>query len=124
MTLFVAVSLRKNFTALYNAAVFAKAENQYGEKGFLQVRMVCLMELSSYLQRASVMDLYDVSEMRLAAGLVEQVPDNSVALFDKGFWSAGLLHECHRSGENRHGLLPMKKAHSMKWCVGWANRMR
>lgn len=119
MTLFVAVSPRKNFTALYNAAVFAKAENQYGEKGFPQVRMVCLMEL-----RANVMDRYDVSEMRLAAGLVEQVPDNSVALFDKGFWSASLLHECHRSGENRHGLLPMKKAHSMKWCVGWANRMR
>ena len=51
------------------------------------------MELSSHLLRASVMDRYDVSEMRLAARLVEQVPDNSVTLFDRGFWSMGLLHD-------------------------------
>lgn len=49
--------------------------------------MVCLMELSSHLLRASVMDRYDVNEMRLAAGLIGKVPDNSVTLFDKGFWS-------------------------------------
>lgn len=92
-----------------NAAAFAKAENQYGEKGYPQVRMVCLMELSSHLLRASVMDRYDVNEMRLAAGLIGKVPDNSVTLFDKGFWSAGLLHEWHSAGENRHWLLPLKK---------------
>ena len=92
-----------------NAAAFAKAENQHGEKGFPQVRMVCLMELSSHLLRASVMGRYDVNEMRLAAGLTEQVPDNSVTLFDRGFWSAGLLDKWHRAGENRHWLLPLKK---------------
>lgn len=92
-----------------NAAAFAKAENQHGEKGYPQVRMVCLMELSSHLLRASVMDRYDVNEMRLAAGLIGKVPDNSVTLFDKGFWSAGLLHEWHSAGENRHWLLPLKK---------------
>ena len=92
-----------------NAAAFAKAENQYGEKGYPQVRMVCLMELSSHLLRASVMDRYDVNEMRLAAGLINQAPDNSVTLFDKGFWSAGLLHEWHSAGENRHWLMPLKK---------------
>ncbi|WP_042870614.1 IS4 family transposase, partial [Dickeya poaceiphila] len=92
-----------------NAAAFAKAENQYGEKGFPQVRMVCLMELSSHLLRASVMGRYDVNEMRLAAGLAKQAPDNSVTLFDRGFWSTGLLHDWHRAGENRHWLLPLKK---------------
>ena len=92
-----------------NAAAFAKAENQHGEKGYPQVRMVCLMELSSHLLRASVMDRYDVNEMRLAAGLINQAPDNSVTLFDKGFWSAGLLHEWHSAGENRHWLMPLKK---------------
>lgn len=92
-----------------NAAVFAKAENQHGEKGYPQVRMVCLMELSSHLLRASVMDSYDVNEMRLAARLTEKVPDNSVTLFDRGFWSAGLLHSWHCAGENRHWLLPLKK---------------
>lgn len=92
-----------------NAAAFAKAENQHGEKGYPQVRMVCLMELSSHLLRASVMDRYDVNEMRLAAGLAKQAPDNSVTLFDRGFWSAGLLHDWHQAGENRHWLLPLKK---------------
>ncbi|MDU4840959.1 MAG: IS4 family transposase [Leclercia adecarboxylata] len=84
-----------------NAAAFAKAGNQYGERGCPQVRMVCLMELSSHLLRASVMDRYDVSEVRLAAGLAKQAPDN--------FWSAGLLHDWHQTGENRHWLLPLKK---------------
>ena len=47
--------------------------------------------------------------MRLAAGLAKQAPDNSVTLFDRGFWSAGLLHDWHQTGENRHWLLPLKK---------------
>lgn len=55
------------------------------------------------------MDHYDFSEMRLAAGLAEQAPDNSVTLFDRGFWSMGQLHDWHRAGENRHWLLPLKK---------------
>ncbi len=55
------------------------------------------------------MDRYDVSEVRLAAGLAKQAPDNSVTLFDRGFWSAGLLHDWHQTGENRHWLLPLKK---------------
>lgn len=93
-----------------NAEAFARAINQHGERGYPQVRMVCLMELSSHLLRASVMDRYDISEMRLAAKLAEQAPDNSVTLFDRGFWSLGVLQAWHRSGENRHWLLPLKKA--------------
>lgn len=92
-----------------NRTTFGKPTNQHGEQGYPQVRMVCLMELSSHLLRASVMDRYDINEMRLAARLVAQAPDNSVTLFDRGFWSTGLLHEWHRAGENRHWLLPLKK---------------
>lgn len=72
-----------------NANTFGKASNQHGERGYPQVRMVCLMELSSHLLRASVMDSYDVNEMRLAARLAAQAPDNSVTLFNRGFWSIG-----------------------------------
>lgn len=92
-----------------NAEAFGRATNQHGEAGHPQVRMVCLMELSSHLLRASAMDRYDVNEMRLAAGLAGQAPDNSVTLFDRGFWSAGLLHAWHTAGENRHWLIPVKK---------------
>jgi len=42
-----------------------------------------------------VMDSYDVNEMRLAAQLADSAPDNSITLFDKGFYSLGLgfLHD-------------------------------
>ncbi len=57
-----------------NAEAFARATNQHGGKGYPQVRMACLTELSSHLLRASVIDRYDVSEMRLAAAPAEQAP--------------------------------------------------
>lgn len=92
-----------------NRAEFSKHQNQNGEGGYPQVRMVCLMELSSHLINASAFDSEHVSEMRLAAKMTEKVPDNSITLFDKGFYSTGLLHHWQTSGERRHWLLPLKK---------------
>ncbi len=37
------------------------------------------------------MSPYRRSEMRLTDELLQQTPDHSVALFDKGFWGAELL---------------------------------
>lgn len=92
-----------------NNDAFGKASNQHGERGYPQVRMVCLMELSSHLIQGSEFDRYDVNEMRLAARLSSSASDNSITLFDKGFYSAGLLHHWQNAGENRHWLLPLKK---------------
>ncbi|WP_225085457.1 IS4 family transposase [Pectobacterium colocasium] len=92
-----------------NEAAFGKASNQHGDKGYPQVRMACLMELSSHLITASAFGRYDVNEMRLAAELTGKTPDNSITLFDKGFYSVGLLHHWRTAGENRHWLLPLKK---------------
>jgi len=83
--------------------------NLFAVDGYPQVRMVCLMELSSHLINASAFDSESVSEMRLAARLTEKTPDNSITLFDKGFYSLGLLHHWQTSGEKRHWLLPLKK---------------
>jgi len=47
--------------------------------------------------------------MNLAAKLVDKVPDNSLTLFDKGFYSLGLLHDWQQKGHNTHWLLPLKK---------------
>ncbi|CAI1784191.1 Transposase DDE domain [Serratia plymuthica] len=71
--------------------------------------MVCQMELSSHLLVASEFDRYETNEMHLAARLTKGTPDNSITLFDKGFYSLGLLHHWQNSGENRHWLLPLKK---------------
>ncbi|WP_422528214.1 IS4 family transposase [Serratia fonticola] len=92
-----------------NSAAFSKHSSQYGESGYPQVRMVCLMELSSHLINASAFDSENVSEMRLAAQLIDKTSDNSITLFDKGFYSLGLLHHWQTSGEKRHWLLPLKK---------------
>lgn len=60
------------------------------------------MGLSSHLLSESVIGRYG-NEMRLVETLVEQVPDNSVTLFDRGFWLLGLLHDGHSGGETGTG---------------------
>ncbi|KLU98384.1 IS4 family transposase [Photobacterium aphoticum] len=93
-----------------NAQAFAKPTQRDGkETQYPQVRMVCQMELSSHLITGSAFDCYTVNEMKLAEKLVENTPDNSLTLFDKGFYSLGLLQKWNVTGINRHWLIPMKK---------------
>lgn len=47
--------------------------------------------------------------MNLAAQLINQTPDHSLTIFDKGFYSLGLLHAWQSSGTERHWMLPLKK---------------
>lgn len=92
-----------------NSVAFARTANKASEAGYPQVRMVCLMELSSHLIIDSAFDSVEVNEMNLASQLVPRAPDNSLTLFDKGFYSLGLLHDWHSKGVNTHWLIPMKK---------------
>ncbi|WP_440528393.1 IS4 family transposase [Serratia marcescens] len=92
-----------------NNAAFSRTRNQNGDANYPQVRMVCLMELSSHLINAGAFDSEQVNEMVLAAQLAEKTPDNSITLFDKGFYSLGLLHHWQQAGKERHWLLPLKK---------------
>ncbi|MCP5077862.1 MAG: IS4 family transposase [Psychromonas sp.] len=88
-----------------NNEVFSRQKNTQ----YPQVRMVCQMELSSHLITGSAFDDYSVNEMKLAEQLIETTPDNSVTMFDKGFYSMGLLDKWHKSGTERHWLIPLKK---------------
>lgn len=92
-----------------NQAVFARTANAQAESIYPQVRMVCQMELTSHLLTAAAFESVAVSEMVLSAQLIEQTPDHSLTLFDKGFYSLGLLHEWQATGSERHWLLPLKK---------------
>ncbi|HHQ4465196.1 IS4 family transposase [Aeromonas veronii] len=92
-----------------NAAAFAKPSTQHGETTYPQVRMLCQMELTSHLLVQAVMESCAVNEMALAEQLIERTPDHSLTLFDKGFYSLGLLHAWHTTGSERHWLLPLKK---------------
>lgn len=88
-----------------NNTVYTKPKNTQ----YPLVRMVCQMELSSHLITASVFDDYKVSEMRLAEKLIDKTADNSLTLFDRGFYSLGLLHQWQTTGKERHWLIPLKK---------------
>ena len=92
-----------------NDAAFARTGNPQGEALYPQVRMVCQMELTSHLLTAAAFDSVAENEMSLAAQLVDQTPDHSLTLFDKGFYSLGLLHRWQSVGTERHWLLPLKK---------------
>lgn len=92
-----------------NTQSFSRTSNQSGKATYPQVRMVCQMELTSHLLTASSFDSVSVSEMVLAEDLIEKTPDHSLTLFDKGFYSLGLLSRWRNTGTERHWLLPLKK---------------
>lgn len=92
-----------------NRAAFKSDKNAQGHNSYPQVRMCCLMEVSSHLVLASEFDSRDIGEMTLAQRLIGHVPDNSLTLFDKGYYSLGLLHSWQRAGSNAHWMLPARK---------------
>lgn len=53
--------------------------------------MACLLDVRSRLLLDATFDAYDVSEYRLAARLLPALPEQSILLIDKGFYSANLL---------------------------------
>jgi hypothetical protein len=92
-----------------NSAQFARTANKAYEAEYPQVRMVCIMELSSHLILHSAFKGVAEVEMSQAAKLVCKLPDNSLTPFDKGFYSLGLLYDWQQKGYNTHWLLPLKK---------------
>lgn len=92
-----------------NSEAFERTGNTHGKAGYPQVRMVCQMELSSHLLTNSAFDSVAVNEMVLAERLIENTPNHSLTLFDRGFYSLGLLHRWQSTGERRHWLIPLKK---------------
>lgn len=92
-----------------NREQFGSASTQHGDTAFPQIRMVCQMELTSHQLLNSAFDKSKTNEMHLAERLIDSTPDNSLTLFDRGFYSLGLLHTWQHSGTQRHWLIPAKK---------------
>ena len=78
-----------------------------------QVRLLTLTSLSTHLIRDAVFGIYGKNEMLYAQELLAQVPERSLTVFDKGFFSAAVLLQLQRGGENRHWLIPAKR--SLVW---------
>ena len=76
---------------------------------FPMLRLVALMNVRSHLILDAQLSPYRRSELRLADTFLQQIPNHSVTLFDKGFWSAELLLGLATAGENRHWLIPARQ---------------
>lgn len=92
-----------------NRAAFGSERNKQGNSAYPQVRMCCLMELSSHLIIGSEFDARKTGEMTLAEKLSDKAPDHSVTLFDRGYYSLGLLNSWEKGGIERHWMIPARK---------------
>ena len=92
-----------------NLDAFGCDRNAKGDNPYPQVRMCSLMDTSRHLLLASACDSRDVGELSVAQRLVPSVPDNSLTLFDRGYYSLGLLYLWMTKGVNTHWMLPARK---------------
>lgn len=92
-----------------NHETFKAQSNGHSENTFPKIRMVCHMEVTSHQLINSAFSDYRTSEMALAEQLIEQTPDNSLTIFDKGYYSLGLLNRWQQAGKQRHWMIPARK---------------
>jgi putative transposase len=92
-----------------NDAAFPRQTHAGNPALYLQVKMVCQMELTSHLLTAAAFGTMKNSENELAEQLIEQTGDNTLTLMDKGYYSLGLLNTWSLAGEHRHWMIPLRK---------------
>ena len=79
-----------------------------GSSGYPLVRMAALMALRSHQLAAASFGPYKNSEHHYAADLWPCVPDHSLLIMDRNFWSANILLSLQKEGEERHWLIRAK----------------
>lgn len=78
-----------------------------------QVRGVTLTALPTHLIYSAVFGPYSTNEMLYAKQLVDDIPDESLTVFDRGFLSAEILCALTGGGTERHFIIPAKS--NTKW---------
>jgi Insertion element 4 transposase N-terminal/Transposase DDE domain len=77
--------------------------------GYPQVRMVTLMALRTHLLAAARIGGYATGELTLAEDIWAEVPDASVCIVDRGFFTATTLTALASTGKSRHWLTRTRK---------------
>lgn len=98
-----------------NAKTFGYACNKYVQSNYPLVRLTTLMALRSHLLAKVAFGPFEKSEFFLASELWSSVPDNSLTIVDKNYFSALTLISLVGQGKNRHWLIPAKK--DTRWKV-------
>lgn len=106
-------TLRASDSAENRAHFGGQAHSEGLVSSYPQVRLLILTALATHLVRDAVFGVYGKNEMLYAEDLLVGVPDRSLTVFDKGFFSASLLLQLQMTGEQRHWLIPAKK--SLVW---------
>lgn len=73
------------------------------------LRLVALMNTRSHVIANAAISPYRKGEIPLAKDFVETIPNDSVTLLDKGFFSADLLLSIQSIERNRHWMIPQRK---------------
>lgn len=93
-----------------NREHFGKHSCQNGEAGYPQVRAVSLMALRSHLLAdVRFRPFVGSSETALAAEFWDSLPDHSLVIADKYFFSSGVLAAHARRGKARYWLIRARK---------------
>ena len=93
--------------------------NQFGAQryssgkvaSYPQVRAVTLTALATRMIIDASFGEYNKNEMKYAEDLSVRISDNSITIFDKGFYSASILLPLTSNGKQRHFLIPAKAKH-------------
>lgn len=95
----------------FGAQLYAKGT----VSSYPQVRAVTLTHVPTHLVVDAKFGPYAKTEKAFAMELVDNIPDDSLTIVDKGFLSAELLCRLTANGSNRHFLIPAKS--NTAWVV-------
>lgn len=73
------------------------------------LRLVALMNVRSHVIANAAISPYRKGEIPLASEFIHSLPNDSVTLLDKGFFSADLLLRIQNEASNRHWLIPERQ---------------
>jgi len=97
-----------------NAERFGYSKGVRGESGYPLVRMVALTALRSHLVASAAFGPFARGEYSYAEGLWNQLPENSLCIFDRHFFSARLLLRLQDADKNKHWLIRAKARTQMQ----------
>lgn len=88
-----------------NDEKFGRGSNARSDGAWPQLRAVCLMDTYTHLIRAAEFGDYATGELSFAKPLMHKVPDDSLTIFDRAYFSAAFLLDWQQTGQQRHWLL-------------------
>ena len=97
-----------------NAESFGYAHSVRGDSAYPMVRLVALMALRSHLLAGASFGRYGDGEYTYAEDLWGELPNNSLCIVDRNFYSAKLMLRLHNEQSNRHWLIRCKQKSAMR----------